>query len=674
MPTKNQSYYFEIINDSMPQCRIAVDDNNQIVVTLSSDDPKSTWIMHPLRDGLVRIHNLSIGAGKALSAFMLGKKIHLDMEPTEDGNSSQEWELRSYEQGDVNKGVRFVSVGLQEEASETMVIELDGTGTEENIAYSIIMERDIDQKTSQNWTLDYAQITQEGNIYELFASAKPGLFLRGELLSLAGRGKLRVTYNWVNSSLNCDPNDDSTFLWNFIKTPSGQLLLSPSEPYNGYRLYANVNGESELGLHLQDDKSNWNTTVTRNGAFDVLGTGLFSIALRAYNDKYVELRYIPISDGQHTGFRLHAIGSNLSERAVFTVTNLTLIEPELQPLESYTVQEEDIRAVLNAYGLTLTDSEVIQLKASFPVITPQLIENITPEMKRVISGGVTNYTIGSVVGAILGAAIGTLLFPGGGTFAGYAVGYSLGLGTAGGLAIGAMAGGNIGWAATEYEPHNDPSNVINSSIPSVNVTMIEYNPVGGPYINNHIWEDIMRLTKFPQIGDPGLPDAGCLMPPNGGVGQVWYPASEKVGDFIFDEDKYPLTQIGNPYKSEEVLLCHLAIFVIVKLPNGKYQLRLHPDFPLVHTIDRPNHSQLTQGSRFFGLFPKGFARDGRMDVYAAGELYYDKNGIIKQISPKTGHYVAQTSDFDANVLATTKLHLTGLGYDTSKIIFKEGVF
>jgi len=51
------------------------------------------------------------------------------------------------------------------------------------------------------------------------AAADAGPALTAELFPLSGTGKVRVTYNWLYSALNVDPNDSSPFPWVFRRCP-----------------------------------------------------------------------------------------------------------------------------------------------------------------------------------------------------------------------------------------------------------------------------------------------------------------------------------------------------------------------------------------------------------------------------------------------------------------------
>jgi hypothetical protein len=111
---------------------------------------------------------------------------------------------------------------------------------------------------------------------------------------------------------------------------------------------------------------------------------------------------------------------------------------------------------------------------------------------------------------------------------------------------------------------------------------------------------------------------------------------------------------------------YMAIFVIVKIQHGEYQLRLHPDRIFENTGTRPNHSQLTQGSRVLALIGSTGGSDS-LSVYAAGEIYFKEDRTLAGVTAKTGHYYDQTADFDTEVFATVKRMIETLGYATVNV-------
>lgn len=494
---------------------------------------------------------------------------------------------------------------------------------------------------------------RNGNVHRLFEAADEGPFLHAELVSAAGRGKLRVTYDWLYSALNCTPDDDSPFFWEFRKLSDGRIALSPESTPSHVpdQLFASVRDDWDWRVQTQAPHSaDWITAVARDERLRIHGTYVVSVVFEGFNDKYVVVNADADHHDGHTGYRLRSVADEPVESCVFRVRNATVLQDHLQFLERYTVEESDVRAVADGYGLQMSDESVRKLTEAFPEITPELLRSRADAEGRAEAVEGSTTAIGATVGGIVGGGVGFAMAGPAGAVAGFFAGIG--------------AGGNIGKGLELTDPRKDPENVVDPSIPDVDRTLTDISPAGGPYDNKHLWKDVWSFTQFNQIGYGGRPDAGCLLPPaTDGTAQVWYPQPRVVDKPVADPDRYqPMPDVG-----------FASIFVVVKLKNGRYQLRLHPDEALINLPDRPTHSQLTQGSRLLALLGGKFVplhEEQQMQVYAAGELYYLKDGTLVAVTPKTGHYFPRRAGFNEEVFETTKRHLDALGYDTGDIRFE----
>lgn len=156
------------------------------------------------------------------------------------------------------------------------------------------------------------------------------------------------------------------------------------------------------------------------------------------------------------------------------------------------------------------------------------------------------------------------------------------------------------------------------------------------------------------------PDAACLYPTGAGnTTRMWFPVRGAVGPSIQDRIKYA------PIRSAtdgSYLTRHL--FVVVQLKgDSRFQLRCHPDVALLNVPRRPNHSQLTQGSRILAL-----TGGDTMHVHAAGEMWIDDGGRVKGITARSGHYFNHTPKYDGEVVATAFTAFRALGYSTDDIL------
>ncbi len=494
-----------------------------------------------------------------------------------------------------------------------------------------------------------SNMPDDGSLACLYQCAQPGPFLRAQLNSDAGRGILRVTYNWLYSALNCDPADGSPFLWDLIKLPNGQLALSPSQPYSGMKLYASVRPDWDYYVQVQAPRSaDWIRAIGADEQLNAQAIGIIGAVFKGLNGVYIAVNQNPDNHGGHVGYRLRSIQGQLVDDCAFTISNATVLQPGMDFLEGYKITADDVRDVIDAFAVPgLTDAQIQQLVDLSPTVTPARLneahrryltgDSAEPEGWLAVAGAVVMGITWGVIGGILAGPPGA----------------------AAGIAAGIAIGAGLGSSIEPHEPHEDPTNTVNPANPTIARTLLRIQPRGGPYENRHLWEDLFRFSRFPQIGDAGLPDAGCVYPPaTDNTMQLWYPTRLAVGASIHDDDKYP------PVTAHDGTKLTMSLFVIVQLKgDGRFQLRCHPDMALLNRAQRPNHSQLTQGSRVLALMG-----DDSMHVYASGEMYVTYSGQIKGITAKTGHYFTWTATFDSDVITTTLAALQALGYSTSGIL------
>ena len=502
--------------------------------------------------------------------------------------------------------------------------------------------------------LDPLPDPDDGSLACLYACAQPGPFLRAQLTSGIGRGVLRANYNWLYSALNCDPNDNSAFLWDFVKLPNGQLALSPSQHYAGMTLYASLRPDWSNYVQLQAPRSaDWIRATGGNEKFTALDTGILGFALKGFDGSYLAPAQAADSGsvsggGSHSGYRLRGYMNQLVQDCVFQISNASVLQPNLDFMLGYQVTADDVRTVMDGYSITgLTDDEIQRLVAAMPTITPTVLDRAHQAGLHTAfrPDGSTPIVVGAVVLGIIGGVIGGLIAGPTGAVAG--------------IGLGLASGANFGASLTVHLPHEDPTNTINPANSNIARTLIGITPSGGPYENQLYWQDVFKFTKFVQIGDPGLPDAACLYPPGAGnTVQMWFPTRGAVGPYIQDRDKYTPLQSAT---DGTYLTRHLFVVVQVK-GDSRFQLRCHPDVALINVPERPNHSQLTQGSRILAL-----TGDDSLHVHGAGEMWIG-GSRIKGLTARSGHYFNHTSTYDSEVIATTLTALRALGYSTDNIL------
>jgi hypothetical protein len=103
------------------------------------------------------------------------------------------------------------------------------------------------------------------------------LLMQAEIFSVTGLGKLRVTYNWMYSALNCALQDNSPFIWNVYQTSGHTIVLSPHVGYAGKTLYASVRDDGDWYLQVQAPHSaDWITAAQRD---EFIGLQMFDLGL-----------------------------------------------------------------------------------------------------------------------------------------------------------------------------------------------------------------------------------------------------------------------------------------------------------------------------------------------------------------------------------------------------------
>lgn len=142
------------------------------------------------------------------------------------------------------------------------------------------------------------------------------LIMQAEIFSVAGYGKLRITYNWLYSALNCDPNDASPFVWNFYQVDSQRIALSPQNSFNGMQLYASVRDDWDWYVQAQAPNSaDWIRAAQRD---EFIGWQLLDMSMAkftGFNGQFIgannyedfgDIRTNGVNTGTHQGYRIRS--------------------------------------------------------------------------------------------------------------------------------------------------------------------------------------------------------------------------------------------------------------------------------------------------------------------------------------------------------------------------------
>lgn len=188
------------------------------------------------------------------------------------------------------------------------------------------------------------------------AAAAPGAVMTAQLYPVVGLGQIRVTYNWLYSSLNCDPNDNSAFVWVINKASNGVVTLSPQAKYRGMTLYASVRPDWDYFVQVQAPHSaDWITGVGGDERLTMTDLGFLTINLRGLNNQYLAVNSNPTghedSNGHyHTGYKLQSNASAAGPSTNFFLAVTQNLQAKVAlPLASE-LSTADIRLALEAHG------------------------------------------------------------------------------------------------------------------------------------------------------------------------------------------------------------------------------------------------------------------------------------------------------------------------------------
>jgi hypothetical protein len=183
--------------------------------------------------------------------------------------------------------------------------------------------------------------------------------MQAELVSLSSKGKLRVTYNWLYSALNCDPNDNSTFLWNINSIGGNNVSLSPQNGYNGMTLYASVRDDWNWQVEVQAPHSaDWIRAVGRDEIIGMQTHDLGILGFTGFNGSYIAVdnsttTHVASNGSWHTGYLLHSTsGAPTSKDALW-----------FPKISGSGVQREaiDVQNILKTFNISLTEEEYNRL-------------------------------------------------------------------------------------------------------------------------------------------------------------------------------------------------------------------------------------------------------------------------------------------------------------------------
>jgi len=195
------------------------------------------------------------------------------------------------------------------------------------------------------------------SVAAVIAAADVGPVLTAEIFPLSGVGKVRVTYNWLYSGLNCDPDDPSAFGWVLQKMPDGGVALSPQATYAGMTLFASVRPDNGYFVEVQAPGSaDWITQAGGDEEVTMTDLGMLTVELQGVNGSYVAVNGSQTSYGDssgniHSGYRLQSNAGTPDQSSQFFVAVTQNLQPAVAAPLFASLSEADVRSELAQVGV-----------------------------------------------------------------------------------------------------------------------------------------------------------------------------------------------------------------------------------------------------------------------------------------------------------------------------------
>jgi hypothetical protein len=187
-------------------------------------------------------------------------------------------------------------------------------------------------------------------------AAAPGAVMTAQLYPVVGLGQIRVTYNWLYSALNCDPNDSSPFVWVVNKASNGVVTLSPRDKYRGMTLNASVRPDHDYFVQVQAPNSaDWIRGVGGDEHLSMTDLGFLTINLRGLNGQYLAVNagatgWDDSNGNYHSGYKLQSNASAAGPATNFFLAVTQNLQSRVALPLAAELSADDIRLALEAHG------------------------------------------------------------------------------------------------------------------------------------------------------------------------------------------------------------------------------------------------------------------------------------------------------------------------------------
>lgn len=195
-------------------------------------------------------------------------------------------------------------------------------------------------------------MTENSHIRNALEAAEVGPMFEGDFLPTNGHGKLRISYNWLYSALNCDPRDNSSFPWVVSKVNTSAVSLSPKNGYGGMHLYASVRPDWSYFVQVQAPRSaDWITEASGDEELTLTELGFLTINFKGLNGKYIALNGSETPHDGHSGYKLQSNATAAGKNTNFFVSVSQILQSKLS-IPQFTGQSpEEVERILSEHGL-----------------------------------------------------------------------------------------------------------------------------------------------------------------------------------------------------------------------------------------------------------------------------------------------------------------------------------
>ncbi len=201
----------------------------------------------------------------------------------------------------------------------------------------------------------------KGSVQELMAASNSGPFMQAQIISVTGKGKVRVTCNWLYSALNVDTNDSSVFLWEFAKIDDSHISLSPVTSCISQPIFASVRDDNNYFLQVQAPFSaDWIIQVQRDETIAFKLHDLNVAELKGFNGDYFQLNASVSAHEGHSGYRIQSNGGTWNEDTQWFLKIEKSLQDHIEFIPSnYTM--EAVQAQMDNCGIQLSKETLEKL-------------------------------------------------------------------------------------------------------------------------------------------------------------------------------------------------------------------------------------------------------------------------------------------------------------------------